>query len=175
MTVNVSSPNTPGLRGLQEAHVLKDVLAAAQSGMTDSDSVKPLFLKIAPDLDQQGLHDALDVALDAGLSGMIISNTTIARPDSLTHPHRGEAGGLSGKPLLIPSSQILLDAVRYLQSHNAYGDALPIIAAGGVHSAASAYLKILLGASLVQVYTALAIEGPQLPSRIIRDLDHDGA
>ena len=170
VTVNVSSPNTPGLRGLQEADILREVLNAAQSGMKDSASPRPLFLKIAPDLDDQGLHDALDVALTEKLDGVIISNTTIARPDSLTHYHKSEQGGLSGQPLLLPSSQILMKAVHYLNAKNAF-KALPLIAAGGVSSPQSAYLKILLGASLVQIYTALAIEGPQLPSKIIAGLD----
>ena len=171
VTVNVSSPNTPGLRGLQEAHVLKGVLEAAQSGMKDASAKRPLFLKIAPDLDDQGLIDVLDVALSAQLDGMIISNTTIARPDQLTHHHRTEQGGLSGKPLLLPSSQMLMKAAQYLHAAKAF-QKLPLIAAGGVHNAESAYLKILLGASLVQVYTALAIEGPQLPQKIIKGLDH---
>ena len=170
VTVNVSSPNTPGLRGLQEAHVLKEVLDAAQSGMKEAASTGPRFLKIAPDLDDQGLFDALDVALSARLSGIIISNTTIARPDSLTHHHKSQAGGLSGKPLLLPSSQMVMKAAQYLKANKATSK-LPIIAAGGVHNAESAYLKIVLGASLVQVYTALAIEGPNLPSKIIRGLD----
>jgi dihydroorotate dehydrogenase len=171
VTVNVSSPNTPGLRGLQEARVLKDVLDAAKAGMKDAGTVRPLFLKIAPDLDDQGLYDTLDVALSAKLSGVIISNTTVARPDTLTHHHRGEAGGLSGRPLLMPSSAMILKAAQYLKSLHRDDD-LALIAAGGVFNAESAYLKILLGASLVQVYTALAIEGLQLPARIIRGLDN---
>ena len=170
ITVNVSSPNTPGLRGLQEADQLKDVLNAAQEGMKKAGEDRPVFLKIAPDLDDQGLYDALDVALQAGLGGIIISNTTIARPDNLTHHYRDEAGGLSGKPLLIPSSAMVAKAAQYLKKQKAF-DALPIIAAGGVDSAETAYLKILLGASLVQLYTALTIKGPDLPSRVIRGLD----
>ena len=170
VTVNVSSPNTPGLRGLQEAKMLKDVLDAAQSGMKDAGAVKPLFLKIAPDLDDKGLYEVLEVAIDAKLDGMIISNTTIARPENLTHHYRYQEGGLSGKPLLVPSSQMLLKAAQYLKKINTF-NSLPLIAAGGVYNANVAYLKILLGASLVQIYTALAIEGPDLPMRIIGGLD----
>ncbi len=170
VTVNVSSPNTPGLRGLQESHVLKDVLDAAKAGMADAGAVRPLFLKIAPDLDDQGLTDAVDVALDAALSGMIISNTTIARPAGLTHRHKTETGGLSGQPLLIPSSIMLAKAAAHLKE-SSHTHALPLIAAGGVSSPESAYLKILLVVSLVQVYTALAIHGPDLPHTIISGLD----
>jgi dihydroorotate dehydrogenase len=170
VVVNVSSPNTPELRSLQEVDMLKKVLDAAKAGMKDANTVRPLFLKIAPDLDDRGLHDVLDVAVSAHLSGMIISNTTVARPDTLTHHHKEQVGGLSGRPLLMPSSAMVLKATRYLKSLKR-GDDLALIAAGGVYSAESAYLKILLGASLVQVYTAISLEGFQLPAQIIRGLD----
>lgn len=170
ITVNVSSPNTPGLRGLQEPHVLKNVLDAAKSGMTDAGHLRPIFLKIAPDLDDQGLIDAIDTAQSAELSGMIISNTTIARPSTLTHPYKAQAGGLSGQPLLVPSSIMLAKAAAHLNASSSLSN-FPLIAAGGVSSAHTAYLKILLGASLVQVYTALAIHGPDLPKTIISGLD----
>ncbi|MCE2517531.1 MAG: quinone-dependent dihydroorotate dehydrogenase [Alphaproteobacteria bacterium] len=177
LTVNVSSPNTPGLRGLQEPEFLNDVLMAANTGMTAAGHIRPLMLKIAPDLDHDGVIAAIDVALQQGCAGIIISNTTISRPAALTHVHQNQAGGLSGRPLMGRSSQVLATARQHLIKTGADAE-LPIIAAGGVDSAERAYVKLLLGASLVQVYTGLALNGPTLPATILAGLaewfDRDG-
>lgn len=169
MTVNVSSPNTPGLRGLQEPQFLKEVILAAQSGMKEASSKRPLFLKIAPDLDHEGLIAALDTALEQSLDGLIIANTTISRPDHLKNKYKTQIGGLSGAPVYALSNRMLFEAAQHLRSINAHSS-LPIIAVGGVSSAESAWVKLRLGASLVQLYTSLALQGPDLPRRILSDL-----
>lgn len=174
ITVNVSSPNTPGLRGLQEPEFLKNVLKAAKdgatSGVTSGQASRPIFLKIAPDLDHDGLIAAIKVALDEGCAGMIIANTTISRPDGLTHLHKNQAGGLSGQPLLALSSEMLFAATQHLTAMGASDD-LPIIAVGGVDTANTAYFKLLLGASLVQIYSGLALKGPTLPRNVLDGLE----
>jgi len=169
LTVNVSSPNTPGLRGLQEPQFLKDVIRAALSGMAEAGVSKPLMLKIAPDLDHDGLIAALDTAKDEGCSGIIIANTTITRPDGLSHSSRHETGGLSGRPLFDLSNRMLHQAALHLEAQDR-DQPLPIIAVGGVASAKDVMIKLRLGASLVQLYTSLALEGPLLPQRILHDL-----
>lgn len=166
ITVNVSSPNTPGLRGLQSAGELRQVLNAACAGMEEGGAIRPLVLKIAPDLDDKGLDDALAVAMDHQLAAVIIANTTIARPDSLKSAWKDEAGGLSGAPLFQLSSAMLAKA------NQRCGDdqGIALIAAGGIDDAVTAYTKILLGARLVQLYTGLALNGPMLPSQITAGL-----
>ncbi|MBI1330594.1 MAG: quinone-dependent dihydroorotate dehydrogenase [Alphaproteobacteria bacterium] len=164
VTINVSSPNTPGLRGLQG----RDELQALLSMLTDERAklarAVPLLLKIAPDLDEQAMDDIVDVAIASGIDGLIVSNTTVARPESLRSPHAGEVGGLSGAPLFEPSTRIL-KAMRIR-----VGRKLMLVGAGGVSSGAEAYSKIRSGATLVQLYTALAFQGPGLIARIKRDL-----
>lgn len=169
IAVNVSSPNTPNLRGLQEPQLLKEVLDAAQQGMDEAVARRPLMLKISPDLDRDGLYAALDVALKSQCQGVIISNTTIGRPDDLSSVHKTQAGGLSGRPLFKRSSEMLAIAHAHLIAANAQ-DPLPIIAAGGVDDAKTAYVKILLGASLVQIYTGLVFKGAGLASQIVQGL-----
>ena len=160
ITVNVSSPNTPGLRGLQESAELRQVLSAAASGMAAAGARCPLVLKIAPDLDEAGLEEALGVALENRLAAVIIANTTITRPPSLSSPYARQQGGLSGRPLFGLSTAMLARAAAMLKGR------MPLIAAGGVDDAATAYTKILVGANLVQLYTGLAIKGALLPSQI---------
>ncbi|HWA89313.1 MAG TPA: quinone-dependent dihydroorotate dehydrogenase [Rhizomicrobium sp.] len=162
MTVNVSSPNTPGLRGLQN----RDELERLLHGLTETRATRnlhtPLLLKIAPDLDGNALDDIAAVVSAAGIEGLIVSNTTVARPP-LKSARKGESGGLSGKPLMQPSTEIL----RAMRSR------LPrivLVGVGGIASGADAYEKIRAGASLVQLYTALALDGPGLVSRIKREL-----
>ncbi len=166
LVVNVSSPNTPGLRALQGreplAHLIDAVLAARQRAVPTSPP--PLLLKIAPDLTEEDKHDIAEVALAAPVDGLIVSNTTIARPADLRGRHAGEAGGLSGRPLFKPSTAVLAD--MYLLT----GGRLPLVGAGGVASGADAYAKIRAGASLVQFYTALIYAGPGLVRRIKREL-----
>ena len=162
VTVNVSSPNTPGLRGLQN----KDELAQLLTILTEARARsvhRPLLLKIAPDLDQHALDDIARVVTDARIEGVIVSNTTIARP-LLKGAHAGETGGLSGKPLLQPSTEILRQMRARLPAE------IALIGVGGISSGRDAYEKIRAGANLVQLYTALVYQGPGLVGRIKRDL-----
>ncbi|HEX3665394.1 MAG TPA: quinone-dependent dihydroorotate dehydrogenase [Rhizomicrobium sp.] len=172
VTVNVSSPNTPGLRGLQNRNELTRLLHML---VLERDVLKihtPLLLKIAPDIELDTLDDIVAVALGAGIEGLIVSNTTTARPASLKGSDAKESGGLSGRPLFEPSTALLK------QTRARTGSKLVLVGVGGVSSGATAYAKIRAGATLVQLYTALALEGPRLVGRIKRDLlallDRDG-
>jgi len=164
VAVNVSSPNTPGLRGLQNREELHRLLQVLTGFRADQTHKKPLLLKIAPDLDEHALDDIASVVTGAGIEGVIVSNTTIDRPASLLSVHARESGGLSGKPLFEPSTRILK------QMRQRIGTRLPLIGVGGISSGADAYEKIRAGASLVQLYTALAYQGPGLVARIKSEL-----
>jgi dihydroorotate dehydrogenase len=162
VTVNVSSPNTPGLRGLQNKDELTGLLASLTDARAKHALRAPLLLKIAPDLDDNALDDIAAVLATAGIEGLIVSNTTIARPATLKSPSAKEQGGLSGAPLFEPSTRILREMRRRTR--------LTLIGVGGIASGAGAYAKIRAGASLVQLYSALAYEGPDLVTRIKREL-----
>ena len=162
VTVNVSSPNTPGLRGLQGKDELTRLLASLIEARAKT-SHKPILLKIAPDLDESALDEIADVVRASGIEGLIVSNTTIARP-ALKSANAKETGGLSGAPLLAPSTRVLAQMYRRLNG------AVTLIGAGGIASGEDAYAKIRAGASLVQLYTALAYDGPGLVVRIQRAL-----
>jgi len=155
-TVNISSPNTPGLRDMQGEEALGALLAR----VNDARWTEPVFLKVAPDLDAAGIESVVRVAMAHRISGLIVSNTTLARPDTLNSRHKGEAGGLSGAPLTGASTEVLL------QVRKMAGPDLPLIGVGGVHSVESAYAKIRAGASAIQLYTALVYEGPGLIKRL---------
>ena len=162
VTVNVSSPNTPGLRGLQGKDDLTRLLETLVNVRINSVH-RPLLLKIAPDLDAHALDEIAQVVTQSGIEGLIVSNTTIARPP-LRSNHRGETGGLSGAPLFSPSTEVL----RQMRAR--LGAKITLVGVGGVTSGAQAYEKICAGATLVQLYTALAFHGPSLVARIKRDL-----
>ncbi|MFN4089602.1 MAG: quinone-dependent dihydroorotate dehydrogenase [Alphaproteobacteria bacterium] len=173
LTINVSSPNTPGLRSLQGRAALRALLErvgeALGTVVTPRDPA--LLVKVAPDLDEAGIADVAEVVLDvrdrAGrrlVSGLIVGNTTVSRPPELRSRHRGEAGGLSGRPLFAPSTRVLGAVYR------ATGGAVPLIGVGGIASGDDAYAKIRAGASLIQLYSALVYAGPGLIRRIRRDL-----
>lgn len=161
LTVNISSPNTPGLRALQSRDALDELLAGVMAARGPAGP--PVFLKVAPDLEPADIDDIARVAVDRQLDALIVSNTTIGRPP-LRSPHAGEAGGLSGAPLRD------LALARLRDFRRATGGAIPLIAAGGIASAEDAYARIRAGASLVQLYSALVFEGPGLARRINRDL-----
>jgi dihydroorotate dehydrogenase len=164
MTVNVSSPNTPGLRDLQGREQLTDLLRRTVQARDATTKKPPLFVKIAPDQTETQMEDIAEVVTASGADGMIIGNTTVTRPASLPAKSAQEQGGLSGKPLFDLSTQVLAHMYELTQGK------MPLIGCGGVSSGADAYAKIRAGASLVQLYTALVYEGPLLIPRIHRDL-----
>ena len=161
VTINISSPNTPGLRGLQNKEELNRLVGTVLEAR--GSAKKPVLVKIAPDLDETALDEIAAVALLQGIDGLIVSNTTIARPP-LRSRHYRETGGLSGAPLRDASTAILKGMRRRV------GNRLVLVGVGGIASGAHAYAKIRAGANLVQLYTALVYEGPGLVSRIKSEL-----
>ena len=159
LTVNISSPNTPGLRGLQDEGALRELLAAVEEVRTD----KPIFLKVAPDLNDGDPERIVRAALDHHLDALIVANTTVSRPP-LQSPHAGEQGGLSGAPL----KALALDALRKFRS--ASGGEIPLIGVGGIATADDAWERIRAGASLVQLYSAMIYEGPGIARSIAEGL-----
>ena len=160
VTVNISSPNTPGLRALQDKAALDDLLVRVKAATLAG---KPVFLKVAPDLEPADIDDIAASVIEHKVDALIVSNTTITRP-ALTSAHAAETGGLSGAPLRGLAQQRISDF------RSATGGALPLIGVGGIANAADAYARIRAGASLVQLYSALVYEGPMLARRINRDL-----
>ena len=166
IAINVSSPNTPGLRALQEREALAEVIDRVHNACADAapENKPPLAIKIAPDLGPQGLRDVIEVALAAGVAGLIIGNTTIARPPGLRSPLQVQAGGLSGRPLFNAATELLADAYRIS------GDRLTLVGTGGISNGMDAYAKIRAGASALQLYTALIYDGPALVDKVKREL-----
>ena len=161
--VNVSSPNTPGLRDLQEKEPLKHILHTLQQRNEGHEKPKPILLKIAPDLTNGQLDDIVEIVIETKIAGVIATNTTLSRENLLSNQSvLNESGGLSGKPLSLRSTEV----IRYLSEKS--GKAFPIIGVGGIHSAADALDKLKAGASLVQVYTGMIYEGPQLIKSICK-------
>jgi dihydroorotate dehydrogenase len=163
--VNVSSPNTPGLRELQDREPLTKLLATLKAENIKLESPRPILLKIAPDLTNEQLDDIVAIVADTNIDGVIATNTTISR-DGLKSPEslRNEAGGVSGKPVRERSTEV----IRYL-NHKSNGS-FPIIGVGGIHSAEDALEKLDAGASLVQIYTGFIYEGPSLIKSINKAL-----
>jgi dihydroorotate dehydrogenase len=164
VTLNISSPNTPGLRDLQGRAFLDELLARTLDARAAQGLATRILLKIAPDIDTVQLDDIIEVARSRGIDGMIVSNTTIARPASLRSAHAGETGGLSGKPLFRPSTILLARTWQRVEG------AFPLIGVGGIASGEDAVAKIAAGASLVQLYSALVYQGPALIGEIKRAL-----
>ena len=168
LTINVSSPNTPGLRSLQDRGALEELLGRVGVAAKEMEAVvknRPMFLKVAPDLDDKAIADIVDVSKAAPyLHGLIVSNTTVARPETLQGAYRSEPGGLSGAPLMAVSTAVLKAFAGELKG------ALDLIGAGGISSGADVWRKLCTGASAVQLYSALAYQGPQLVRRIKSEL-----
>lgn len=168
ITLNISSPNTPGLRDLQAKSELEDLLGRCGEvgqALSQDQGFIPVFLKVAPDLDDVQIADIAAAAKAAPyLHGLIVSNTTLARPESLRSPHKGESGGLSGAPLMAPSTEVLA------AFNTEIGEALDLIGAGGIASTADVRAKFQAGAQAVQLYSALVYEGPGLVRRILAEL-----
>jgi dihydroorotate dehydrogenase len=167
-TVNISSPNTPGLRGLQTREALTELLGRlgeARSELAARFGHHPVFLKVAPDLAEDEIEAIVETSLAHGLDALIVGNTTVSRPDILKSAHKGETGGLSGAPLCALSTQVLG------QFHQAAAGRIALIGAGGIASGADAYAKVRAGARAVQFYSAMVYAGPGLVSEVRRDLD----
>lgn len=164
IVINVSSPNTPGLRALQGVEALVNITRAVREARSLIGSAVPLLFKIAPDLDISDTADICRVALTEKMDGIVVSNTTVARPDTLQSRHAQETGGLSGAPLFEPSTQMLREVYALTEG------ALPLIGVGGVATAEHAYAKIRAGASLVQLYSAMVYDGPGVVARIKQGL-----
>ena len=166
ITINISSPNTPGLRDLQDKDALQELLERCGDTNQRAGGDKPVFLKVAPDLDDKAIAEIIETVRGPGhwLSGLIISNTTLARPDSLQSPNKIQSGGLSGAPLMAPSTQVLKAFASELIGE------FDLIGCGGISSGADAYAKIRAGAHAVQFYSALVYHGPGLVAQINADL-----
>ena len=167
LVVNISSPNTPGLRGLQRREPLRrllDATVAERNALPPSKSGIPLLVKIAPDVTDQELEDIAAVVQEVGVDGVIVSNTSISRPDTLRSSHRREGGGLSGAPI----RQMSTDCIRKLYALT--DGNVPIVGVGGVGSGHDAYEKLKAGASLVEIYSMMVYEGPGIVSRIRSEL-----
>lgn len=163
-TVNISSPNTPGLRALQDKAALTGLLKRVIAARDGLKTKAPVFLKVAPDLADADKADIASAVIDEKVDALIVSNTTIARGAALKSAHRDERGGLSGRPLFAPSTALLGEFNEALKGRT------PLIGVGGVFSAEDAYAKIRAGASLVQLYTALIYKGPALVADIVERL-----
>ncbi len=166
LAVNISSPNTPGLRALQDEGALTALLEAVIAAREEvcADSGPPVFLKVAPDLEPVDIDAIARIAIDARLGALIVSNTTISRPP-LRSPHAGETGGLSGAPLRHLAQQRLCDFRK------ATGGAIPLVGVGGIANADDAWSRIRAGASLIQLYSAMVYEGPGIARAILRGLE----
>ncbi len=164
VTINISSPNTPGLRDLQSQPELGELIAASDAARHVGGRRVPLFLKVAPDLTRAGMEVAVRAAIDGGVDALIVSNTTISRPDSLRSANASETGGLSGVPLAP------LALAKLIEARDITGGALPLVSAGGIGSADEARRRIDAGASLVQLYSALVYAGPGLARKIVAGL-----
>ena len=163
--VNVSSPNTPGLRELQEKEPLKHILNTLQQRNNKNQITRPILLKIAPDLTNSQLDDIIEIVMETKIAGVIATNTTISRDDLLSSVNlKKESGGLSGKPLTMRSTEV----IRYLSKHS--NKSFVIVGVGGIHSPEDALEKIQAGASLIQIYTGFIYEGPGLIKRILKGL-----
>ena len=167
LVINISSPNTPGLRALQGPEPLRELLQRTQSALGDcttKDQRPPLLLKIAPDLTDEDKSDIAAEVLAADIDGLIVTNTTIDRPQSLSDPQQSEAGGLSGRPLFEMSTRVLGEM------YAATGGKIPLVGVGGIEDGRGAFEKILAGASLVEFYSAMVYQGPGLVRTITYEL-----
>lgn len=165
LVVNVSSPNTPGLRALQDKAALVNLMQSVIASRNAADRRPPVLLKIAPDLTDEDKSDIASVVMETGVDGLICTNTTIERPSSLRSRDRAETGGLSGKPLFEASTRVLSEMYALTNGR------LPLIGVGGISDGETAYAKIKAGASLLQLYSALVYQGPALVQRILDDLE----
>lgn len=168
LVINISSPNTPRLRDLQGRDALQDLLGQFDElriALTDRHGYRPIFLKVAPDLDARNIQDIAEAALKFSLDGLIVSNSTTERPNNLYSRHRNQSGGLTGRALFDSSTILLRDFAEILDGR------IPLIGSGGIDSASTAFAKIKAGATALQLYTAMIYQGPGLIQNILVDLD----
>jgi len=167
LTINISSPNTPGLRQLQERKELESLLGSLQKArVEESERLNkdvPILVKLAPDMSEGELNDALYVIIDAKMDGVIITNTTLSR-DGLRSRHKGESGGLSGSPLRVKSEPVLRQSIKQIDGK------IPVVSVGGIMSPQDAKRRLEMGAALVQVYTGLIYRGPNLVKETVQSL-----
>ena len=164
ITINISSPNTEGLRDFHEKQKLKDLLQELNKIKNENKTYIPLLLKISPDISDDYIPDIIDIVLSNDISGIILTNTTDSNRDNLVNELKKEQGGLSGEPLQIISTKLIKKFYKLLNGK------IPIIGVGGVNSGKSAYEKIVAGASLLQLYTGLVYKGPLLVKNIKKEL-----
>ncbi|KAJ9453514.1 Dihydroorotate dehydrogenase (quinone) [Diplonema papillatum] len=164
IVINVSSPNTPGLRNLQKKDLLQALLKKVVTVRNELGHRPPLLVKVAPDLDAQELKDVAEASLAAAVDGIIVSNTTIARPETLRSENKAMQGGLSGRPLRARATKAVHDMSL------ATDQKLPIVGVGGIANGQDAFDKIVVGASLVQLYSMMAFEGPSIGHRVNTEL-----
>jgi dihydroorotate dehydrogenase len=167
LVINISSPNTPGLRSLQAVSEMEELITKIQEEKQKDEKLKnkPLLVKIAPDLSSQELHDLAQVSLRTKVDGLIVSNTTTTRPQDLKSPYASQIGGLSGRPLKERSLEVLKEI------HSLTEGKIKLISVGGIENGEDVYERLQAGASLVQLYTAMTFEGPGIVSRINDELD----
>ncbi len=168
VTVNISSPNTPGLRELQNRGRIEKLVQTLQKKQDEMNSLEntPIFFKIAPDIDEEQIRDIALISLANNIDGLVISNSTIERPDTLKSNLKNEIGGLSGKPLFLKSTMILRKMYTLTNGQ------IPLVGVGGINNALECYEKIKSGASLVQLYSALTFDGPKIINKILIDLSN---
>jgi dihydroorotate dehydrogenase len=168
--INISSPNTPNLRDLQETESLRVLVRAVREKAAELEArgvkQKPILLKVAPDMSDEQMRDVVQAAVEEGISGIIATNTTLSREAVKDHPKADEAGGLSGRPLTERSTAWVKEIYQEV------GDKVPVIGVGGIYNGADAYQKIRAGASLAQVYTGMIYEGPGIAKKINKELLH---
>ena len=164
LVINVSSPNTPGLRSLQQREPLRKLLSATLKARDEYAPHALLFVKISPDMTLEEMEDVANVVMETGTDGMIVTNTTNARPEILSSKHRTEIGGLSGAPIKDKSTECIRTMYQLTDGK------VPIIGVGGIGSGRDAYDKLKAGASLVQIYSMMVYEGPGVVSRIRKEL-----
>lgn len=165
VTINVSSPNTPGLRDLQAAARLQPILHAVRERRHELGLPSPVFVKLAPDLETDAIGEIVELAVASGIDGLVVSNTTVARPPGLRSPLANQAGGLSGRPLFALATSALRTAARHAAGR------LWLIGVGGIWDGADAYAKIRAGAHALQLYTAFVYRGPRVLNEILYELD----
>ncbi len=165
VTLNVSSPNTPGLRDLQATERLRPILDALWQAQAGLAVARPLFVKIAPDLGEEELEALVDAAIACEVTGLVVGNTTVSRPQGLRSPLSREPGGLSGRPLFALSTEMLRKTARLARGR------LCLVGCGGIFDGRDAYAKIRAGASALQIFTALVYRGPRVVRAILQELD----